>query len=600
MNSPFSKPILKRGFVLFSTIILSLPPAFAAQPAGTCVQEHIDDTGDLNLNGISYEIGDIVLYENYFIYGSDVLLSEPGRRRQQILASDVNRDGIGLRISDLIQLWRVLVGEENPLPLTKPSVALSPDTAQFPILQAVDSLVVSSNSPVDVRGVFLRLVFTGTMGEPVKLDSASGLSLGYQSSAAEISLFLSPIGMDPLSGNGRIPAGNWPILSIPFTGTLEHAEVQASTYDGQELAALIPGAPASCADLIVESFTLSGPAAAAPGDSIGFRLSATIRNTGNLSAGDSFFISFGISQDSLITLDYRPLLSGQVAIPDLAPGASINVPIPAEMAIPIDYWPTGPAYIKIVADGFAQINDCNELDNSAYVPISIESPPVSATESLKVNSVAIYAGQTTISIPIYLTNSVPVAYLAGRIVFDPNLVAPKATGFFEWVERGTYLSWGPECTEAGAATFHRAVPDTPYLIPPGNGIIGRLNLDILTTQDTVVCIRLEDDPQPQGYRNQLYHSDVLVFPSLKPGNLLIGAGNAAGACSETVFKLGDLNLDGKLAPADVVLLLNCLFLTATWDCPLYLTDANCDGSLTTADAVVTLNAVFLGESLNCP
>jgi hypothetical protein len=601
MKSPFSKPTLTFIFTLFVVVILSFASAFPLQPAGTCVHgEGIDDTGDLNLNGIGYEIADYIQFANYFMQGSSAF--QPNYRQAQIAASDVNRDGVFFRVSDLTRLVLVLIGDANPLP--KANARATPNTAQFQIVQTADSLVIYSNAPVDIRGAFLRLVFTGTIGDPVKLDSASGLDLLYDTTKSPMGLLLLP----PLgdTSNGQIPAGNWPILSIPFSGTLEHTEVQASTFDGRELAAVISGAPTSCANLIVESFTLSGPAAATPGDSIGFRLNATIKNTGNLAAGDSFFISFAISQDSLVTLGYQPLLSGQVAIPDLAPGASVNVAIPPEMAIPIDYWPTGPAYIKIVADGFAQINDCDELDNSAYVPVSIESTPASPTDSLIINSVVIYAGQTTVSIPISLTNSVPVASLEGRIIFDSNLVAPKASGFLEWVNRGANLNWEPlglDCSESGAVAFHRAVPDTLYLIPPGSGIIGRLNLDILTTQDTILCIRLEDDLQPNGYRNLWYYpyySRNLTFPTLKHGNLIIGAGNAAGACPQTAFKLGDLNLDGGLSPADVVLLLNCLFLSDTWDCPLYLTDTNCDGMATTADIVAMLNAAFLGEIISCP
>lgn len=68
-----------------------------------------------------------------------------------------------------------------------------------------------------------------------------------------------------------------------------------------------------------------------------------------------------------------------------------------------------------------------------------------------------------------------------------------------------------------------------------------------------------------------------------------------------LFKLqskGDLNHDGSLSPADVVLELNCVFL-ATGDCDFCFTDMNCDASITPSDVVILLNATFLGAPIVC-
>ncbi|HLG93612.1 MAG TPA: hypothetical protein VI546_02140 [candidate division Zixibacteria bacterium] len=314
MKSPFFRPIPKSISAIIAILLLFFASAFALQPASICVLEGIDDRGDLNLNGVGYEIGDHVLFELYFLYGPSVLSSNLSQRQAQIAASDVNGDGLVLHVSDLVRLFMVITGDANPLP--KAIATATPDSAHFQILQTVDSLLISSNSPVNIRGVFLRFTFTGTMGEPVRQDSASGLALGYQSTLNELRLLVRPIGGD----SGRIPAGNWPILSIPFTGTLEQAEVQASTFDGFVLPASVSGVPSapagqkpaasapvamsSCADLIVESFSFSGPSPA-PGDSIGLQLSAVIRNTGSVAVGDSFYINFLISQDSSFNSPFR-------------------------------------------------------------------------------------------------------------------------------------------------------------------------------------------------------------------------------------------------------------------------------------------------------
>lgn len=63
--------------------------------------------------------------------------------------------------------------------------------------------------------------------------------------------------------------------------------------------------------------------------------------------------------------------------------------------------------------------------------------------------------------------------------------------------------------------------------------------------------------------------------------------------------LGDLNLDGRLSPADVVLELNAVFLSQPPPAPFESTDINCDGQLSATDVVLLLNATFLAEPFPC-
>ncbi|HEU4437255.1 MAG TPA: hypothetical protein VFR89_07290 [candidate division Zixibacteria bacterium] len=234
----------------------------------------------------------------------------------------------------------------------------------------------------------------------------------------------------------------------------------------------------------------------------------------------------------------------------------------------------------------------------------------SPNDSLIVLPVSVFNGQTTVSIPISLANSVPISGIAGRMVFDSAILSPAIdpqSGLvsIERVERGLALSEsGASSSKAGVLTFLMLTSVFPIeKISPGSGPVCRINFNILISQDTITCIRLEDDPSnPFEVRNQLSDEIGLfaIFPTLQAGGLLIGKSGPEGGCLQSAFKLGDLNLDVKLAPADVVLLLNCLFLTDTWNCPLYLTDTNCDGSFTTADVVDMLNAAFLGDILSCP
>jgi hypothetical protein len=58
-----------------------------------------------------------------------------------------------------------------------------------------------------------------------------------------------------------------------------------------------------------------------------------------------------------------------------------------------------------------------------------------------------------------------------------------------------------------------------------------------------------------------------------------------------------MNADTLYTPADVVALLNCVFL-GLGDCDHCFADVNCDGELTASDVVLELNKTFLG--INAP
>ncbi len=72
--------------------------------------DEIDAPGDINLNGIAYEIADAVMFTNYFIEGLSAFEHVEG----SIAASDVNKDGVTLSVSDLVYMLRVVVGDAVP------------------------------------------------------------------------------------------------------------------------------------------------------------------------------------------------------------------------------------------------------------------------------------------------------------------------------------------------------------------------------------------------------------------------------------------------------------------------------------------------------
>ena len=66
--------------------------------------------GDINNNGIAFEIADVVLFTNYFIYGPGVFVIDP---KLQIAATDVNLDGFTLGVADLTYMLRKVHGDDH-------------------------------------------------------------------------------------------------------------------------------------------------------------------------------------------------------------------------------------------------------------------------------------------------------------------------------------------------------------------------------------------------------------------------------------------------------------------------------------------------------
>ena len=126
--------------------------------------DSIDAPGDINLNGIAYEIADAVMLTNYFINGQTAF----GNHAQgSIAASDVNRDGLTLSVADLVLLIRVIIGDYLPYAKGTPVTAV-------PAGYAVDDGVVSVTGDVNISGA--ALVVRGNVTPELLV---SGMDMAY-------------------------------------------------------------------------------------------------------------------------------------------------------------------------------------------------------------------------------------------------------------------------------------------------------------------------------------------------------------------------------------------------------------------------------------
>jgi hypothetical protein len=128
----------------------------------------IDFTGDVNANGVGYEVADYIMFRNYFLNGISAF---DGHVDWSRLASDINYDGNELQLEDLIYLYRVIAGDAYP-----PIGPFPLDTAAVTFTQDDNAKTVTLDYP-DSLGA-LRLVFDGEITPTINI-SATGFSSDY-------------------------------------------------------------------------------------------------------------------------------------------------------------------------------------------------------------------------------------------------------------------------------------------------------------------------------------------------------------------------------------------------------------------------------------
>jgi len=105
--------------------------------------------GDVNLNGLAFEISDVVYFSNFFISPNLYPMND-----QQVLNSDINQDGVAPSVADLVMMVKIISGE-IPSPVRK--LLPSDQTVEVSLVRGDDGLYLKTDSRVDLGGVFFRL-----------------------------------------------------------------------------------------------------------------------------------------------------------------------------------------------------------------------------------------------------------------------------------------------------------------------------------------------------------------------------------------------------------------------------------------------------------
>lgn len=193
--------------------------------------------GDINLNGLAYEISDVIYFSNYFmdpiLYSFDPL---------QFANSDVNQDNIAATVADLVTLINIVVNGKPAPRLTaydEPTVFVTARTEG-------NDLVLAYDSDLPLGGLSLRLE-PGSEFRMADLEfPQSQMVYDYRQDDSELKLLVYSM------ENQSLPTGNHDFLRVIDNDKFTINNIELSTAGGQLVTVQI----GSTANLLPDQFVL--------------------------------------------------------------------------------------------------------------------------------------------------------------------------------------------------------------------------------------------------------------------------------------------------------------------------------------------------------
>jgi len=178
-----------------------------------CASE-LDARGDINLNGLSNEIADAVMFTNYFVVGMSAFGTHGAG---STAASDVNADGNALTVADLVYMIRVILGD-----------ALAyPKVAAVDVNYSVDNGIITADG--NLGGAFVTVAGNVV---PENLTNNMVMAFGYDEANNVTRILVYP------------PFANGETQTQSFTGTFLNAHgnvisIEMATAEGAPVAAKV-------------------------------------------------------------------------------------------------------------------------------------------------------------------------------------------------------------------------------------------------------------------------------------------------------------------------------------------------------------------------
>ncbi len=197
--------------------------------------------GDINLNYLNYEIADMVLFTNYFIYGLSAFHINP---ELQIAATDINGDGLCLTYADLVLMLRIIEGTYIP----NKGGAMAAGTGMIEVSDTDSSLIISGDFSIPVGILALDFSAPDLSTEDISVNlspAAAHIGYGYEVVDGQLRLLLLDQDFeDTTLADGSLPAGAISIMELKSAGALpEIISAAAAGFWGQPISVYIGELP---------------------------------------------------------------------------------------------------------------------------------------------------------------------------------------------------------------------------------------------------------------------------------------------------------------------------------------------------------------------
>lgn len=177
-------------------------------------------TGDINLNGIAAEIGDVIYFTNFFInptlYRFNAL---------QYANSDVNKDYVAATVSDLVALINWVVGGQSYGKITSTDEL----TASVAVETGTDQARFSYESPVAVGAAYFVITTDHEITENMITNRCDNMVFEYRQDGDRMTVLL-------YSLDGEVmPAGKTDLFEISGGSSLEISHVEFGSSEGEQI-----------------------------------------------------------------------------------------------------------------------------------------------------------------------------------------------------------------------------------------------------------------------------------------------------------------------------------------------------------------------------
>ncbi|MBD3298046.1 MAG: hypothetical protein GF341_05270 [candidate division Zixibacteria bacterium] len=577
----------------------TLFPGITFSPGEICVSAAQPlSRGDINGNGIPYEIGDAVLFSRFFTYGFDVfILPDP---MAQYLATDINCDGIYGTTADFVYLLGIIHGTHQPCGMD--SVFISSDGA---IPSIDDTLLIPDISvgPDDVFDVEVELTNVDTLGAvsfrlrfnpsfmmpvgtatdstfDVDVELLRDVGNDWAVSAAMVEpgvITGAVLSFDPV--NAVLLPGSGPTIRLQFQAF--HGSAGQSSPLTFESDPLFPDAYNTLADItgtIWKHPTLVNGLITVTGAQVGERGDINLN-------GLPYEISDALILSRFFTYGFDVFPPSD---PHLAYAAS---------DINCDTLPGGLVDLTYMLGIFVgNLQPCDAFPP----PPPATGPSFSASDTLRIPDVTTGPGDV-FDLDIELANVDTLSAISFRITYDPSFMLPIGTATdsvytidFEFLRDSSNL-WSVMAAEVTPGSITGlAVKSDPALAPllPGSGPTLRMQFQAFHgSLGQSSPVQLEVDPAFSHVHNALSNDEATIW---KRPVLVDGTVSVTDFCS--CPSQADMDGNGTLESTDLNAIIQVVFFNGEDitdpSCPASRADFNGDGYADAVDVNAIINHAF--------